>query len=222
MAKRFTATEKWIDPWFCSLPPAHKLFWLFILDNCDHSGIWQVNWPLVKFMLGTDYQFDKSLFGDRIQELGVDKWFIPKFIDFQYGTLKSDCKAHLSVISRLEKERVSIPIGYSIQGVQDKDKDKDKDKVVEDRVQGKGTRFIPPTLDEVAAYCSDRNNTIDPQAFIDYYTVRGWVPNNSRHQMKNWKSAVHTWEKNQSKQGANDGRVKAQPGKYANIPTVKG
>ena len=53
-------------------------------------------------------------------------------------------------------------------------------------------RFVKPTLEEVQAYCEERQNGIDPQAFIDYYTSNGWKVGNSP--MKDWKAAVRTWE----------------------------
>lgn len=56
----------------------------------------------------------------------------------------------------------------------------------------KRKRFIPPTVDEVKAYCSERNNGIDPQSFVDYYAARGW--NIGKNKMQDWKAAVRTWE----------------------------
>ncbi len=53
--------------------------------------------------------------------------------------------------------------------------------------------FQKPTLDEVAAYCRERNNFIDPQVFIDYYDCNGWMVGKNR--MKDWKAAVRTWER---------------------------
>ena len=53
-------------------------------------------------------------------------------------------------------------------------------------------RFTPPTLAEVTAYCRERQNAVDPQRFIDYYTARGWKLNKTS--MKDWKAAVRTWE----------------------------
>jgi hypothetical protein len=65
--------------------------------------------------------------------------------------------------------------------------------VVEDAPQRKSTRFIPPTLEEVTAYCFERGNHVDPQRFIDYYTSNGWMV--GRNKMKDWKASVRTWEK---------------------------
>jgi hypothetical protein len=55
-------------------------------------------------------------------------------------------------------------------------------------------RFIPPTLEEVTAYCKERNNNVDPSRFLDFYASKGWVIGKSK--MKDWKAAVRTWERN--------------------------
>lgn len=54
--------------------------------------------------------------------------------------------------------------------------------------------FIIPTLEEVTSYCDERNNTVNPQHFIDYYTSNGWMV--GRNKMKDWKATVRTWEMN--------------------------
>jgi len=128
MAKRFTATEKWQDPWFCSLTTQDKLFWLYLLDNCNHAGIWQVNWPLVKFHI-KGYRFNPATFEGRIKSVNHSKWYISKFVDFQYGNLNPSNRAHQSVLSLIEKEGASKGLASSLLGAMDKDKDKDKVKV---------------------------------------------------------------------------------------------
>lgn len=60
--------------------------------------------------------------------------------------------------------------------------------------ESKSKRFTPPTLEEVQAYCAERNNNIDPQHFLDYYTSNGWLV--GKNKMKDWKAAVRTWERN--------------------------
>lgn len=55
------------------------------------------------------------------------------------------------------------------------------------------SRFIPPTIEEVRSYCSERKNNIDPQRFIDYYQSNGWKV--GKNPMKDWQAAVRTWER---------------------------
>ena len=57
----------------------------------------------------------------------------------------------------------------------------------------KSISAVPPTFDEVKAYCDERHNSIDPQSFIDYYEAQGWVLKNGR-KMVDWKAAVRNWE----------------------------
>lgn len=57
-----------------------------------------------------------------------------------------------------------------------------------------GAHFIPPTLEEVQEYCTERGNSVDPQRFMDYYTANGWLV--GKNKMKDWKACVRTWEKN--------------------------
>ena len=52
MAKRFTDNQKWSKSWFMDLEPKDKLLWIYMIDSCDHAGIWEVNWKLTSFMVG--------------------------------------------------------------------------------------------------------------------------------------------------------------------------
>jgi hypothetical protein len=53
--------------------------------------------------------------------------------------------------------------------------------------------FTPPTLEEVQAYCKERNNKVDAERWIDFYTSKGWMV--GKNKMKDWKACVRTWEK---------------------------
>lgn len=53
--------------------------------------------------------------------------------------------------------------------------------------------FIPPKVEEVAAYCRERQNGIDPENFVFFYESKNWMIGKNR--MVNWKAAVRTWER---------------------------
>ena len=55
-------------------------------------------------------------------------------------------------------------------------------------------RFTPPDVNMVRDYCIERNNSVDPQSFVDFYTAKGWMV--GKNKMKDWKAAVRTWERN--------------------------
>lgn len=59
--------------------------------------------------------------------------------------------------------------------------------------------FVKPSVDEVAQYCRDRNNTVDAEAFVAFYESNGWKVG-GRAPMRDWRAAVVTWEKRQHEQ----------------------
>lgn len=141
MAKRFTASDKWKDNWFSGLNAKQKLFWLYILDECNNAGIWEKNFRLASFQIGEEITEEECLqfLGNKVVPIGDDKLFIPKFILFQYGTLREDCKPHQAVIRELDrlgidfttlepKKKKGYPKGINTLEDKDKDKDKEKDK----------------------------------------------------------------------------------------------
>lgn len=55
-------------------------------------------------------------------------------------------------------------------------------------------KFVKPTVEEIRAYCRERNNIVDAEHFFDYYESNGWKV--GKNTMKDWKAAVRTWERN--------------------------
>lgn len=55
-------------------------------------------------------------------------------------------------------------------------------------------RFVPPTVEQVNDYCSERKNNINPKSFVDFYQSKGWKV--GKNPMKDWQAAVRTWENN--------------------------
>lgn len=130
MAKRFTDTDKWKREWFSELDLRGKLVWFYILDQCDHRGVWFSNFKLLSLQVG--FKVTKEMFelwfGAKVRLFEVDKYFIPSFVEFQYGKLNPGNNAHKSVIELIEKLGPQEPLKSPSGGAQDKDTDKDKDK----------------------------------------------------------------------------------------------
>ena len=64
------------------------------------------------------------------------------------------------------------------------------------------SRFVPPSVDEVREYCTERRNNIDPQRFVDYYSASGWK--RGKTPIKDWKACVRTWERGESSKHQNN------------------
>ena len=60
--------------------------------------------------------------------------------------------------------------------------------------------FVPPTLKEIEDYCLERNSTVDPKQFYDYFTEGEWKDAKG-NAVKNWKQKLLTWEKYDAKDG---------------------
>lgn len=68
-----------------------------------------------------------------------------------------------------------------------------KGKELEEEGAKTAKRFCPPTLEEVKAYCAEKEYTIDAERFIDFYTSKGWFV--GKNKMKDWRAAVRNWSK---------------------------
>lgn len=134
MAKRMTDTKKLRKKWLRTLPDKYKVFWVFILDECDHAGIAEWDIELFSMMINPDTPLIESeikeIFKDKFHFFDNDeKIFIPDFISFQYGELTPKNRVHKSVIDILKKHNLLDfkPLISPLKGFKDKDKDKDKD-----------------------------------------------------------------------------------------------
>jgi hypothetical protein len=142
MAKRFTDTNKYKKPFLRNLPGAYKLLWDFLYHDCDHAGIWIVDFEIAQTYVGKDMPITQAgaltLFNDdeiRIVKIdGGKKWFIPSFILFQYGKLSEKNRAHLNVISVLKKYDLinsdfSLkPLTSPLQGAKEMEQEEEKEK----------------------------------------------------------------------------------------------
>jgi hypothetical protein len=105
----------------------------YLVENCDHAGVWDENFDLMSFQLGFDVTLDDvmSSFRGNVIRLG-DKLIFPSFIGFQYGSLNENVIAHRSVVKRLRDLGIYKTVLKHLKKCSrtqlDRDKDKDKDK----------------------------------------------------------------------------------------------
>ena len=195
MAKRYTDTDIYNREWYHELEVKYKAFWDYICRTCNHVGIWNVNMRLASFLINCDYTKEEVLavFGNRIIILEEDKWFLPKFIKFQYGeNLNPNNNVHKSVISLIEKyeldsilnnpdpkQDLGRPLAdagqtLSRSSADAKDIYKDKD-IVKDK-------------DKVKSY---NDAELECQKFWNFYESKGWKV--GRNPMKDWHKSAANW-----------------------------
>lgn len=208
---RFCATEIWGKAWYCALTPSYKLFFKYLCDNCNNAGIWDVNWPMVKFHIWEEKPLNPSIFGlreedekPRVIPLSESKWFIRTFVLYQQkikslSDLNPDNGAHKQIISILIKENIldaNLSEIYKMPHLQPHQRGLgigiglDKGIV---KKQPKSINFIPPTLEEVKSYFEELGTKINPIAFHAHYESNGWKQA-SGLPLRSWKSCLTTWE----------------------------
>ena len=84
--------------------------------------------------------------------------------------------------------------------------------------RGKGV-FVKPSVDEVRAYCKERNNGIDAEAFIDFYESKGWKI--GKDSMKDWKASVRNWERSKKERAGNSKSVSGKNSGYSGTDAAK-
>jgi len=73
-------------------------------------------------------------------------------------------------------------------------------------------RFKKPTIDEVKNYCILRKNSIDSEAFIDFYESKNWQI--GKNKMKDWKACVRTWERREINSPQSMSKIDKQLNEY--------
>ena len=131
--------------------------------------------------------------------------FIADDIDRAKGAYESKCQQMQANASKSKQMQANAP--------KEKEKEKEKQSLTK---EDKGdsaprARFVPPSLAEIAAYCEERGNSVNPRAFLDYYAANGWVQGKNKP-IKDWKACVRTWEAREANQRNNSTSPRAQSG----------
>ena len=75
----------------------------------------------------------------------------------------------------------------------------DKDRVEESKPAR--SRFTPPTLEDVKAYCKERGNKVDAEKFYTYYSEGDWHDGKGKP-VRNWKQKLLSWERDEGQRPA--------------------
>jgi len=207
MAKRFIDTGLFRKKWIRQLDPNMKLFWIYLLTDCDHAGIWDVDVERASFQLKVELDESEILntFNRKIVPFKPGKWFVPKFIVYQYGELNESNRAHNSVIKILTKYKLYKGLTRGLQGPMDMDKeldmDMDKDKKSKE-LQMLSIGVQLPELQKDDRF-KNRNVKKEFEDFKDYL-----LANNKKY--SNYAAAFRRWLRNDNYRKTEDEPVKKE------------
>jgi hypothetical protein len=199
--KRFTDTNKWLDPWFRKLSHQAKMAWFYIVDHCDAIGLAEIDLKLMSADCGTTISPDHLReLGERIQILDGGKIFIQKFIPFQYGKLSEACIPHRKVIEAIKFHSLTqtfsgflYPSAYPTSRVSDRAKDKEEEEDKEEDKDNTRANKKKGTEDEVLAHCREIGLfPRDAEYFFSKCEGNGWT--NGGKPIKNWKATLRAWK----------------------------
>jgi len=102
MARRFTSTEKWQDPWFCGLTNEAKLLFLYLCDNCSIAGFYEKN-PKIMLLHIPGINIDETLHALEKSVVTVGDWcFVKNFVKHQKNTpLNPTNRCHGAILKEL-------------------------------------------------------------------------------------------------------------------------
>jgi hypothetical protein len=129
----------------------------------------------IKKILSRIYKWNISFSGDYVTI------FIPKFKELlDESTLKKLREQSKS----FRNHSGGIPKSEPTDKEEDKEEDKDKESK---------KKFSPPSIQEITDYCDQRDNSVDPTQFFNFYTAKNWMI--GKNKMMDWRAAVITWER---------------------------
>lgn len=206
MTIRFTLAEKWQDKWFRQLSAAEKLLFLYICDNCNLAGIWEIDIEQAAFSIGFDLGAMQGAFkglARGYEQLNETHIWVKNFLKHQRNLpLNPNNAAHASIINLLlpykslsenilqllSTEQIKgltrglqSPLSISISKGISKSNSKGKKK------------FKPPTLKEVELYLKDNPELtgVTARDFWKGYDDGNWEDTRG-NPVRNWKLKLRT------------------------------
>jgi hypothetical protein len=105
--KRFTETGKWSDPWFRKLGPVEKVVFMYLLDNCNNAGFWEVDTDALAFLIGiTPLEAEGAIKGLSRGVIRAGGWvWLKNFLRHQKNdTLNPENPMHKQIIGLLNEQ----------------------------------------------------------------------------------------------------------------------
>ena len=194
----------------------YLLFYLKLLvESIDHEGALRFsdtipyNEQMLSVITNTNVDIVRSalkLFADGLHliEIKDDQTIYMEEVEKMIGSaVDSDVANRQRRCRERKKQQALLGVTSALQNVTDvvtndnesKSIEKEIDTEIEKDIEKKPKkRFVPPTLEEVKAYCQERGNNVDAQKFFDYYSADKWIDGKGKP-VKNWKQKVILWER---------------------------
>jgi len=179
-----------------NLSPNSKLLYAEITALCNMNGKCTASTQY----FATLYNVSKTSIQNWLKCL-VDNKFITRTTIFKEGT-KEILSRHIKLIKQPTQNKFRDNTNININNTNLTD-------------SNKKARFKKPSVDDIVDYCKERNNNIDAEAFIDFYESKDWKI--GKNKMKDWKAAVRTWERRETKKPKSMSKIHQHLQKNLNV-----
>ena len=108
----FNDEKRWSEEWFRSLKPCHKIVWIYICDNCDIAGFYEVDHESIAFHTKlTEAESLAAIEGLSRGYLGADGHiWIKNFLKHQNNHLLNPANnCHKGIIKRIQMNLSLFP-----------------------------------------------------------------------------------------------------------------
>lgn len=171
----------------------YGLYWAIIEMLHEQGGYLLIDFHHIAYELRTNYErIENVIINYELFTVEKDRFYSKRVLDNLIKRKEKSHKARESIQKRWLKYTNVLPTNYEGNTIKER---KGKER--------KHTVFTPPSVEEVQKYCEERGNSIDSEAFISYYTARGWQFKVGQP-IKSWKSCIITWEKRRASEPKND------------------
>lgn len=184
---RITKPEKWKDTFFHNLKPIEKLIFIYLYENCDDAGFFELNFDKMSFDIGITAKEIAGSFSKLekafLSSINADKIWLKKFLLHQ-NRLPLDLKTtegnyiKFQIENNLEKFNYNQELVSILKNI--------KKKVGKAKVD-----FLKPSVDDVIEnFNKGEWSFITKDEIIqiyDYYESVGWKVGNKK--MADWNKA---------------------------------
>lgn len=209
MSNRLTDSDKWKDIWFSNLSPHSKLLFIFLCENCNNAGIYEVNKKFMLFYLGiNDEELKKSITEitkTYIKSNDGKRIWIKNYLKYQSKLpLNENNNNHKQILIILKenlldetkykgcKEMLALlpqPIKIPRKVV--------STDITKSEIKEPKSRFVKPSVAEIRDFMKAKDFApyiSEGERFFNYFESNGWKV--GKNPMQKWKSSVDNWIKN--------------------------
>lgn len=200
MAYKLTNPSKWSDLWFSNLSPHGKLLFIFLYENCDNAGFYEINEKFLMFYLGIErdelIEAIKQIKKSYIKSEDNTVLWLRKYLKHQKMLpLNPRNNAHKQIIFILEDKTSNEEMFKSCKEMKaliPVEKVKRKTRISDSSTTSK--QMVKPTIEEVFIDMKSKEFSpaeVESKRFWNFFESKGWKV--GKQPMKVWRSAVNTW-----------------------------